>query len=283
MTDEKRNPKTGCLCADGIEDEFVVENFLITHKHPIDFIKSQWLPAGAYIYTIYRVLITLGFLAWTPYDYWYNFEYVNNHEILPWLLFATNWTLLGLTLGAILHAWVTLYYTCSKKEIQGDQLPTSISIYWAIQIIFHNNSIVISVCFWTAILVLPHDTMDTSHVSKLKHSLAMAYVLIDTLLSGYPVHIFHLVYPMTAMLVYVAFNGIYFALGGEGPNHHNYVYYQLQWDHIGESVITIMLTMLMAIVGQFILFTVYYSRRILHQYCKCSGTKEENIPILEKK
>ena len=70
--------------------------------------------------------------------------------------------------------------------------------------------------------------MFTSHISKLKHSLTMAYVLTDTLISGYPVHIFQLVYPMIAMLVYVAFNGIYFALGGEGPNHHNYVYYDFK-------------------------------------------------------
>ena len=75
----------------------------------------QWGRVGGFVYPVYRLLVAVGFLLWLPVDYWYDLVYFQDGELYLWFVFATNWTFMSLLLAAVLHASITLYYTCTAK------------------------------------------------------------------------------------------------------------------------------------------------------------------------
>ena len=96
--------------------------------------------------------------------------------------------------------------------------------------------------------------------SKLKHSLNSVYVLIDLLISGVPIRLLHVVYPIITQAVYVVFTVIYYELGGRGPHGASGIYPTLTWQSPAEASVTVGLEVLLSVVMQCIIFSIFRLR-----------------------
>ena len=112
------------------------------------------------------------------------------------------------------------------------RLPWKIS--WFLYVISANNSLLITVGYWTLrILFEVDEPIDGNNITK--HSLNSVFMVIDTFLSSIPVHLFHSVYPLLYVIVYIAFTVVYWKLGGTNYEGQPYIYKLLDYSNFEAS------------------------------------------------
>ncbi|XP_052283793.1 protein rolling stone-like isoform X1 [Dreissena polymorpha] len=255
-------------CVECVNHEFRAESMGLEHPTPRSFLCSQW-PVNQKVYVIYRVLVALGFLAWLIADVIYETRTFFREHTYTYLIYATNWSFMLLTLTSLLMAICVLYYSIRSGECLDSQtferMPRALKVQWLLQTISYNSAMVVTVSYWSYIGVLDKSEVFKSTSSEVKHTLNTVYVILDVLISGSPFRILHLLYTVGLGSVYSLFNAVYFLNDGTILEGRHYAYNLLDWGKPSEAIVTCVLCVVLCVFAQIVLYELYRIRFFIYK------------------
>ena len=237
----------------------------------------QWLSLPFFL--AYRLIVTIYNFAWLIYNI-YKYQ-------AKLFIFLTNWTYLILNLYFLQATTLTfcaLY--CEYKKHKGASSSTNETqalvekgsgddnanqeeeaaeeageenalrlpqkSFWLLYNISANAGLLITAGYWT--VLFEDEPIDANNITK--HALNSVFMVIDTFLSSIPVRLFHSVYPLLYIIVYLAFTVIYWQLGGTNIQGQPYIYSLLDYNNFEASTGCIMAFFLLLVqpVLQLMLF-----------------------------
>ena len=216
----------------------------------------QWLSLPFFL--AYRLIVTAYNFAWLIYNI-YKYK-------AKLFIFLTNWTFLILNLYFLQATTLTLYALCCECKTRREASPSTTEtqvvemgsgddsanqnekatteareedalrlpqkILWLFYIISANAGLLVTAGYWT-VLFEEDEPVDANNVTK--HALNSVFMVIDTFLSSIPVRLFHSVYPLLYIIVYLAFTVIYWQLGGTNIQGQPYIYSLLDYNNFEAS------------------------------------------------
>lgn len=215
----------------------------------------------------YRLVITGYNFGWLIYNI-----HISGAKLF---IFLTNWTFLILNLFFLLATSVTisaLYceYRKSRRatspstndkpekttvqvtKIEGihesaqnkdNELPSTTvgeedtlrfqhKLMWLLYVLSANGGLLVTVGYWT-VLFEESEPVDANNITK--HALNSVFMLTDTFLSSIPVRLFHFIYPLLYIIIYLAFTVVYWLLGGTNIEGQPYIYSLLNYNDYDAS------------------------------------------------
>lgn len=167
-----------------------------------------------------------------------------------WLIFLTNWSIVGFNIYLFLAALsvtvkflsVHVFKTEDSEEFRSTQynfdkpkgccgyrsnrLSWYQMIHWASFAIFGDIALAIVILFWTIL----YRGGPESGVSIHHHLLNGIVIVVDVLFFGVPVSLLHFIYPVLFSSTYSIYTGIYWAANGTNPfNEQRFVYSALDY------------------------------------------------------
>lgn len=122
--------------------------------------------------------------------------------------------------------------TTTEEARESDALRLHHKIMWLLYIISANAGLLVTVGYWT-VLYEDDEPIDVNNITK--HALNSVFMLIDTFLSSVPVRLFHAVYALLYIVIYLAFTVAYWQLGGTNIQGEPYIYKLLDYNNIEAS------------------------------------------------
>lgn len=122
--------------------------------------------------------------------------------------------------------------TTTEEAREEDALRLPQKIFWLLYIISANAGLLVTAGYWT-VLFEEDEPVDANNMTK--HALNSVFMVIDTFLSSIPVRLFHSVYPLLYLIVYLAFTVIYWQLGGTNIQGQPYIYSLLDYNNFQAS------------------------------------------------
>ena len=216
----------------------------------------QWLSLPFFL--AYRLIVTGYNFAWLIYNI-YKYQ-------AKLFIFLTNWTYLILNLYFLQATTLTLSALCCEckarretspntaetqevelgsgadSENQNEKATTEVreedalrlpqKIFWLFYIISANAGLLVTAGYWT-VLFEEDEPVDANNITK--HALNSVFMVIDTFLSSIPVRLFHSVYPLLYIIIYLAFTVVYWQLGGTNIQGQPYIYSLLNYNNFEAS------------------------------------------------
>uniref|UniRef100_A0A182XCJ4 Protein rolling stone n=1 Tax=Anopheles quadriannulatus TaxID=34691 RepID=A0A182XCJ4_ANOQN len=145
----------------------------------------------------------------------------------------------------------------SEKVCNSDEMPNAFKIYWML----HNITLILSVCitiiYWA---ILHNESMPVDPNNILIHACNCVFMFLDLIIVAYPVRIWHVLQPITFGLVYCIFSVIYYAADGTDRFGRPYIYNVLDWNEPGKAMVTVVGTILLAMIVHMLMFAIYKLR-----------------------
>lgn len=116
-------------------------------------------------------------------------------------------------------------------------------VSWAFYIIASNNSLNVTVVYWT----LLYSGFPVGEADIAFHALNSVFMLTETCLSSIPVRLVHVVYAMLYGALYILFSVVYWLLGGTNGSGDKFIYPVL--DYKGAPYAAVVLIVLYGLVG----------------------------------
>lgn len=255
-------------CVECTNYEFRPESLTFNCEDPKGFLQSQW-PINQKIYLAYRLIVALSFIAWLAADCIYEIRAFFGEHPSNYLIYATNWSFLLLTLTAVYSWTCTLYYSLRSGDCLDRQtferMPVALKGLWLLKNLSYNSAIVVTASFWSYVAVLDESEILKTSMSQMKHTLNTVYVVVDVLISGTPFRILHLLYTIVLGSVYSLFNAIYFLNDGTILEGRHYAYNVLNWSKPSEAIVTCVLCVLMCVFAQIVLYELYKLRSTVYK------------------
>ena len=235
----------------------------------------QWLSLPFFL--AYRLIVTAYNFAWLIYNI-YKYQ-------AKLFIFLTNWTYLILNLYFLQATTLTLSALCCECKTRREASPSTTEtqvvemgsgddsanqnateesreedalrlpqkIFWLFYIISANAGLLVTAGYWTVLFEVD-EPVDANNITK--HAINSVFMVIDTFLSSIPVRLFHSVYPLLYIIVYLAFTVVYWQLGGTNIQGQPYIYSLLDYNNFEASTGCIIAFFLLLVqpVLQLILF-----------------------------
>ena len=116
-------------------------------------------------------------------------------------------------------------------------------VSWMLYIISANNSLVVTVVYWT----LLYTGFQVREADVAFHLLNSVFMLTETCLSSIPVQLVHVVYAMLYGVLYLLFSVVYWLLGGTNDSGDKFIYPILNYE--SEPYAAVVLAVLYGLVG----------------------------------
>ncbi|CAH1266190.1 Hypp3315 [Branchiostoma lanceolatum] len=213
------------------------------------FSRSPWC-SGQVAFVLYRVLValvTVTILMFLLCNY-----YITDGSS-RWPVYLTNWCFSILALHTIVAMSVSIAvycrsdYTEFSTETTGDESVVTNNLTWYQKAHWMLHSTSITMAFLVTTLYWALDKREFKPSSINEHILNSVIALLDLFVSGTPVRVLHMVYPVAFAMVYAAFYVIYWATGGKGKNGE-VVLYKL-WDFENDPKMAIVYMVLLVFVA----------------------------------
>lgn len=111
--------------------------------------------------------------------------------------------------------------TASDEAREEDVLQFQHKFLWLLYIISANGGLLVTAGYWT-VLFEEDELVDANNITK--HALNSVFMLIDTFLSSISVRLFHFIYPLLYIIIYLGFTVVYWVLGGTNIQGESYIY-----------------------------------------------------------
>lgn len=158
--------------------------------------------------------------------------------------------------------------TATEEAREEDVLRFRHKLLWLLHIISTNGGLLVTVGYWT-VLYEDDEPIDANNITK--HALNSVFMLIDTFLCSIPVRLFHFIYPLLYIIIYLGFTVVYWVLGGTNIQGNPYIYKLLDYDNYEAST--------GCLVGFFLLVVQPVLQLLLFGFVKlrdCLGGKSNN-------
>ena len=169
-----------------------------------------------------------------------------------YLIFLTNWAFLALNVHLLWSAiFVTIRYFqvhvfCKERYevhklsryhvydkpagccgVQKDGTVWYQKVQWLLFTVGNQAAIGVCILYWV-LIYSSNDRVD--HINIATHALNAIIALADIGISGVPVRILHVVYPVIFCGSYSVFTGMYYAVGGTGAANQTFIYPVLDYE-----------------------------------------------------
>ena len=122
--------------------------------------------------------------------------------------------------------------TATEVAHDEDALRFHHKFFWLLYIISANAGLLVTVGYWT-VLYEEDEPVDLNNITK--HALNSVFMVIDTFLNSIPVRLFHFIYALVYIVVYLAFTVVYWQLGGTNTQGQPYIYKLLDYNNFEAS------------------------------------------------
>ena len=232
----------------------------------------------------YRVIVTAYNLGWLFYN-----MYLFGAKLF---IYLTNWTFLILNIYfvyATTLSCIALYKDVKKQneavpkasgkdgpdeyiEIgtgddsnrtnarEVDNLRLHHKIFWVIYVISATAGLWITAGYWT--ILFENDTVDANNITK--HALNSVFMVIDTSLSSIPIRLFHWVYALLYLVIYILFSVFYWLAGGTNNQGKPYIYSALNYGDFPTTTAILIVVFLLVVLP--ILHLIYFGLTKLRDY-----------------
>ncbi|XP_053662615.1 protein rolling stone-like [Anopheles marshallii] len=241
------------------KEELEVRNCGFAHLPAEEFVKSQWQTRTKSIcFLLYRLALAIFFTGVVINSM---VVAVERDEFSKYFIYLTHWGILlcmGTTvMGAVLVMIWYFHPEYSERVCNSDEMPNSFKVYWMV----HNITLILSVCitiiYWA---ILHNETMPVDPNNILIHACNCVFMFLDLIIVAYPVRIWHVLQPITFGLVYCVFSLIYYAADGTDRFGRPYIYNVLDWNEPGKAMVTVVGTILLAMIVHMLMFAIYKLR-----------------------
>ncbi|RVE51096.1 hypothetical protein evm_004239 [Chilo suppressalis] len=149
-----------------------------------------------------------------------------------WIIYLTNWGVLIIlvTTGLAVAVSARAYFKGPIVLIFG--LPWYLKLFWAAYNVGITVAFLITVFYYSFLYNLAQDNVDPT-IDLLTHGINTVVMFLLLITSMHPSHLFHCVYPIAVLLLYAAFNIIYYFAGGVSHTGDPYIYPMLDWSKPG--------------------------------------------------
>ena len=120
----------------------------------------------------------------------------------------------------------------TEESREEDALRFKHKLLWLLYIISANGGLLVTVGYWT-VLFEEDEPVDLNNITK--HALNSVFMLIDTFLCSIPVRLFHFIYPLLYIIIYLGFTVVYWVLGGTNNQGQPYIYKLLDYNNYQAS------------------------------------------------
>lgn len=263
--------------------EFQKNKIWLSHPQHEIFYRTQW-DWPQLVYMLYRIAVAIYILAWLIESIIFMPTF-NGHV---WPAFLTNWSYTVLTVYLFVAAGVVIrrnggsVSTDRPPSLQAQKpeqdrnvdrpLPMDLKIEWALFAIVSNFSFIVTLIYFAILYpVIYGEKNNPTGKSILAvdlhiHGINSVVVLMEMLISAYPVRLLHCVYPIAYGLTYVLFSLVYWAI-----DHNNVVYKNvLDWNKPGSTIgVVLGLGFVVIPLFQLLLFGIYRLRIWLYEkFCQ---------------
>jgi len=270
------------------KEEFRLRNFKFWHPVRRDFIDSRWLSLPVFV--VIRLIITAYNFAWLIY---------NIHKFGAKLfIFLTNWTFTILNIYfvyATTLSCISLYkdlrsptqttpgdqvvqmemghidgndYGAVEREEsrEKDALRFHHKLLWFLYVISATAGVWITAGYWT--VLVGDDPIDANNITK--HALNSVFMVIDTCLSSIPIRLYHSIYPLLYLVIYIVFSVIYWLLDGTNIQGEPFIYEALNYSDFDPTIGGLLVVFLLVVLPilHLILFGITKLRDYLHRKYK---------------
>ncbi|XP_071944328.1 protein rolling stone-like [Antedon mediterranea] len=217
------------------------------------FVTSQFSGLNPHIFSIWRFIITLYFVAFNA---WYIPYSVIDYG-WTFFIYLTNWTFIVVTCYLLVASYnsCVYYYNVTRRgegsllvleSSEETQLPFKYKLQWFLFYISANFSIIVTVVYWAA---LYSDDSDSLFIDLNVHTLTSLIGILETFLSATPVRLIHVAYPLWYGTIYLFFTVIYWVAGGTDINGNTYIYPIIDYEN---EPVTAVLSILGCVAGAFV-------------------------------
>ena len=251
----------------------------------------QWLSLPVFV--AIRLIVTAYNLAWLFYNIHRSgaklFIYLTNwtYTILNiYFVFATTLSCIALYKD-LKKPTETIPATDHEQTVEIEMGPVDSSGYGAVDredagekdaLQFHHKSlwffhvialtagVWVTAGYWS--MLAGSDPIDANNITK--HALNSVFMVIDLWLSAIPVRLFHSLYALLYLLIYIAFSVFYWLLGGTNIEGQPYIYKSLDYNDFKPTIGDLLAVFLLVVlpVLQLILFGITKLRDHLHRKYK---------------
>lgn len=245
------------------KDELGLRNCGMGHMPAEEFVKSQWQSrTKSTFFLLYRLSLAVFFTAVVVNSIVVS---VSTEDWAKYFIYLTHWGIMmcmGTTvLGAILVTRWYFHPEFSDKICNSEEMPRAFKIYW----MMHNITLIVSICitiiYWG---ILHNDEMPVDANNILIHAANCMFMLIDLIIVAYPVRIWHVVQPICFGLLYCIFSVIYYLCDGTDKKGRPYIYNVLDWRTPNKAMVTVVGTIVLAIIIHVLMFFLYKFRSFLY-------------------
>lgn len=150
-------------------------------------------------------------------------------------------------------------------------MPMIFKVYWSI----HNTSMILSLLitlmYWTVIHT-PEKPLDVTNFFT--HACNSVFMFVDFVIVSHPIRLMHVIWPLSAGLIYGVFTLVYYLVGGKDPDGNAFIYEVMDWSKPGMVLPIVFGIMVLIILLHSFVFWMYRLRVFL--YKKYFGKNEES-------
>ena len=207
-----------------------------------------------------------------------------DHQSATWLLFATSWNYIIVTLYFVYAFFVSIkgyltdekgknYRDAESQRSSWDELSVGLKIFW----VFYNTAITICTVVVIMYWALLHDydkklSVDLdSYLTIDRHGVNLLLLLVDFFLHKIPFRILHFTFPFAVGVLYAIFNVSYWA-GTE-----NIIYSKFDWNQEPEQAAGFMVGLIVSII--FVHFILYWVHKLKELCIGCKWHVSNQINL----
>lgn len=245
------------------KDELGLRNCGMGHLPAEEFVKSQWQSrTKSTMFLLYRLALAIFFTAVVTNSIVVS---VSSEDWAKYFIYLTHWGILlcmaTSVFGAALVARWYFHPEFSDKICSCEEMPRVFKVYW----MMHNITLILSICitiiYW-AILHNAEMVVDANNI--LIHATNCVFMLLDLVIVAYPVRIWHVIQPIGFGLLFCVFSVVYYLCGGTDKKGRPFIYNVLDWRSPGKAMVTVVGTIILAVMTHVLMFFLYKLRTFLY-------------------
>lgn len=135
--------------------------------------------------------------------------------------------------------------------------------HWLFFYLGINMALFVTLLFWIVVYSISHDITRLTFGIYNFHGVNALFALIDIFVTGVPVKILHVMYPIMFGTAYAVFSVIYYSAHGTDGMGHRYVYSALNWCEPLRALGFVLLSVVVEVVLYVGIYSLYHIKLLI--------------------
>lgn len=216
------------------------------------------------------------------------------NQTYPFMVWLTSWAFVLLNVHLFLALLLTVYHNAKRGRLLNNSTPNQAIFYhsesdyhneyepvevvlvrsrprtpflmklsWLVFAVISNGAIIVSIVYFAALFPQMKNP-SLNAVDFHLHGMNSIVILLDMIVTSYPVHLLHMIYPAIFGILYVLFSVFYWL-----PDHDRVLYPKvLDWNHPGQTMLVVCILLFVAVpLIQLFLYAIFKLRVYMANKC----------------